>query len=323
MNRLNEQMTEEYLRDGGAVKDTERCESMPGRSVFGKRRLAARAAFCAATVLAAALFLAGCGISKERLEARETGIALLESGDYDGAIAQFEELIDGATRVTEFETDILKYRAEAEFLSGDAEAAAYTYDILNRVDEKKAEYCYLETLCLAKSGDAEKAREQIDAGRELDEKAEQPGFTEAMEALATAYTDAGDLPGAEGIYHELIGLGINAAENYNRLALAAIGQEEYEQALELIAEGLSAAAGEAAGQSDPAADGAAGQDGAAADTDRTAAAGNAKRDLRFNEAVCYEYMGDFERALELFRNYVSEFGSDEKAEHEIAFLETR
>lgn len=343
MDRLNKQMTEKYLRKGDAAKDAGRRGHMPGRGTFGKRRLDARAVFCVATVLAATLFLAGCGISKERLEARETGIALLESGDYDGAIAQFEELIAGATQVTDFETDILKYRAKAEFLSGDAEAAAYTYDILNQVDEKKAEYCYLGALCLAKNGDPEGARRQIDAGRELDTHAERPGFTEAMEALAAAYTDAKDESGAEGVYHELIVLGINAAKNYNRLALAAIRRGEYEQALELIAEGLAAddgavGEGEAAGQGDSADNRAAGAGGAAgqgdsagqgsaasgtAGTDQDFAAGNAKRDLRFNEAVCYEYLGDFERALELFRNYVSEFGSDKKAEHEIAFLETR
>ena len=51
--------------------------------------------------------------------------------------------------------------------------------------------------------------------------------------------------------------------------------------------------------------------------------GIAMKELKFNEAVCYEYLGDFAKALELFQAYVAEYGSDERAEHEIAFLETR
>ena len=47
------------------------------------------------------------------------------------------------------------------------------------------------------------------------------------------------------------------------------------------------------------------------------------QELKFNEAVCYEYLGDFSKALELFRAYAAEYGTDEQVAHEIAFLETR
>ena len=53
---------------------------------------------------------------EEEKTARENGIALLESGDYEGALDQFEALIQDADRVTDFEVDILKYRAEAEYV---------------------------------------------------------------------------------------------------------------------------------------------------------------------------------------------------------------
>jgi tetratricopeptide (TPR) repeat protein len=53
------------------------------------------------------------------------------------------------------------------------------------------------------------------------------------------------------------------------------------------------------------------------------AAGLTLQQLKFNEAVCYEYLGRYDKALQLFESYVEEFGSDEKAEHEIAFLVTR
>ena len=53
-------------------------------------------------------------------------------------------------------------------------------------------------------------------------------------------------------------------------------------------------------------------------SDRTAV-----RELKFNQAVCFEHLGQYQKALELFQAYTEEFGSDEAAEHEIAFLKTR
>ena len=46
-------------------------------------------------------------------------------------------------------------------------------------------------------------------------------------------------------------------------------------------------------------------------------------ELKFNQAVCFEHLGQYQKALELFQAYTEEFGSDEAAEHEIAFLKTR
>ena len=96
-----------------------------------------------AVLAAAALLLTGCkGVTEEEKTARENGIALLESGDYEGALDQFEALIQDADRVTDFEVDILKYRAEAEYGLKDYEAAAHTYDILSQIDKERAEYGY-------------------------------------------------------------------------------------------------------------------------------------------------------------------------------------
>ena len=95
-------------------------------------------------VLLAVCLLSGCsGVSSGMREARQAGIDLLNSGDYEGAIAQFEQVIEKTGRVTEFELDVLKYRAEAEAGLSDYEAAAHTYEILSQVDQVRAEYCYL------------------------------------------------------------------------------------------------------------------------------------------------------------------------------------
>ena len=122
-----------------------------------------------AVLAAAALLLTGCkGVTEEEKTARENGIALLESGDYEGALDQFEALIQDADRVTDFEVDILKYRAEAEYGLKDYEAAAHTYDILSQIDKERAEYGYFAALSLAKAGDPAGAWEKLEQGRALD-----------------------------------------------------------------------------------------------------------------------------------------------------------
>lgn len=263
----------------------------------------------AAALGTAALFLGGCGgVTEEMLASREKGIALLESGDYEGAVREFEELTQNAKRVTDFELDVLKYRAEAEFGSEDYEAAAHTYRILNQVDRERAEYYYFGAAALAKAKDTEGAQEYLDAGRRLDEESAEnrsskkgspekseraPGYAQAVMALGDAFSAVGADDRAEELYMELLDSGYGTTETYNCLMLAAMERGEYEAALELASGGQALSDGLAA------------------------------RELKFNEAVCYEYLGQFEKALSLFREYVSEFGNDEKAEHEIAFLVTR
>ena len=210
-----------------------------------------------AVLAAAALLLTGCkGVTEEEKTARENGIALLESGDYEGALDQFEALIQDADRVTDFEVDILKYRAEAEYGLKDYEAAAHTYDILSQIDKERAEYGYFAALSLAKAGDSAGAWEKLEQGRALDEDGTAPGFAEAMTAVGEAYLDSGDQERADAVYTELIQSGKAGTSVYNRLAMAEIKAGDYETALSYCETGLAL-------------------------SDRTAV-----RELKFNQAVC-------------------------------------
>ena len=47
------------------------------------------------------------------------------------------------------------------------------------------------------------------------------------------------------------------------------------------------------------------------------------KELAFNRAAVREYMGQYDEALSLFEAYVSAYGEDERAQHEIDFLKTR
>ena len=273
-----------------------------------------------AMLLGGAMFLSGCQrVSKEQLAFRESGIASLEQGDYSGALDQFEKALEDSNRVSDFETDVLKYRAEAEYQLEDFEAAAHTYDLLNQLDKKKPEYDYFWAMCLAKSGNPQLAEEKLAEGKAQetgrtqdadgkakggkdesrqkpevqDTKSTAPGYAEAMNAVADAWLAEGNTEKADAVYTQLMNEGLADTRLYSRLTKTCMEQQDYEKALDYAEQGLAL--------SDDL----------------------AKKDLRFNQAVCYEYLGEFSKALELFRQYVSEFGSDEAAEHEIAFLVTR
>lgn len=248
-----------------------------------------------ALLIAGMLFLlTGCGHVTEEMKAgKENGIALMENGDYEGAVAEFDSLIDQTKHVSSFEIDVLKYRSEAEFMLGDYGAAAYTYDTLVKVDKPRAEYYYLGAVSLANSGDAEGAENRLESGTKADEKHAAAGYAEAMEALGAAYMTAGDETKADEIYQTLVEEGFSSTEVYNRWMMAAMKKGDYEEALQH------------------------GEAGLALSDDR------AKKEIAFNQAVCYEYLGQYEKALELFRSYEEQYGQDEKADHEIAFLVTR
>lgn len=248
-----------------------------------------------ALLIAGMLFLlTGCGHVTEEMKAgKENGIALMENGDYEGAVAEFDSLIDQTKYVSSFEIDVLKYRGEAEFMLGDYGAAAYTYDTLVKVDKPRAEYYYLGAVSLANSGDAEGAENRLESGTKADEKHAAAGYAEAMEALGAAYMTAGDETKADEIYQTLVEEGFSSTEVYNRWMMAAMKKGDYEEALQH------------------------GEAGLALSDDR------AKKEIAFNQAVCYEYLGQYEKALELFRSYEEQYGQDEKADHEIAFLVTR
>ena len=247
-----------------------------------------------AVILAALFLLSGCGsVTEEMKTGRTEGIALLESGDYEGAVSRFDEVISQASRVTDFELDVIKYRAEAELKLEDYQAAAYTYGILSQVDEPKPEYEYLEALCLARGGNPEGAKAALEEGKALDESLSGFGYEEAMMAIGEANAASGDMEAADRTYQELVSQGHANTGIYNRWALSAMEAGNYEEALSYIETGLAL-------------------------SDDTA-----RKELRFNEAVCCEYLGQYEQALSLFQAYEAEFGSDEQTAHEIAFLVTR
>ena len=95
------------------------------------------------------------------------------------------------------------------------------------------------------------------------------------------------------LYESAQAEGIENAELYNRMGLCKFGEKDYETAITYFAQGLLK------------------PDAASVP------------DLIYNQAVAYEYKGDFDKARELMEQYVAGNGSDEEAARELEFLKTR
>lgn len=109
-------------------------------------------------VSATVLMMSGCQDSKAARDARLAGIEQMNQGNYEEAIVSFDLALDEADGiVNEFELDVLKYRAEAEYMTEDFTAAAHTYGILADVDDGKPEYFYYQAASEAMAGNLDGA----------------------------------------------------------------------------------------------------------------------------------------------------------------------
>lgn len=286
---------------------------------------------------------------------RGRGIASLLSQDYAGAIESFNNALantDG--KITQVEYDVLKYRAEAEAKSGDLEAAISTYTILLEVEESKTDDYFMRGRLYCQMGDFEKARADFDeavklnssdyqlywniydalssagqeeAGKEYlrqalvisDEKDSAHKYrgiiqyllgeydsavveltavqdtqdSEVLLYLGMTYEAQGNDESAMAVYNSALSLDASNSMIYNQLGVYHMKKGEYQEALTCFQNGLT--------QGD----------------------GKMNRELSYNEAVAYEYLGDFATAREKLQAYADTYGTDEAVTRELEFLSTR
>lgn len=236
----------------------------------------------------------GCGRKESRYSYRDAGIEALNTGNYDEAIEAFDQAIDSSKgMVGKFDKDVLKYKAEAQYLSKDYSAAAETYGILLEVDGERAEYYNMRTVSRAGAGDFKGALEDYEKGGELDPQKQAPGRLEALLAAGAAMEEEEETDKAMALYQEALESGTQSARLYNRMGLCEMADEKWDEAMEYFTKGLAA-------------------------PDSSQVPG-----LLFNQAVANERKGDFKTALDFMQQYVSAHGPDEEAEREITFLKTR
>ena len=217
-----------------------------------RRRRRMMAAFVAVVLLAGG---GACGARQawlrgQRQEYAEQGLAYLESQDYAQAVTAFDDAIALAHgRIGAFESQMLLYRAEAQYRSGDYQSALASYETLYAKDESNEACKTGLSLCLLETGDYDRAKS----------------------------------------------LGVILGQVYSRIARDQINAGQYDEALSTIDTGLAEAGADDVG----------------------------REELTFNQAVAWEYKGDYKKALEILESYDQKYTAEGNAARELAFLKTR
>ena len=189
-------------------------------------------------------------LQKHRQEYAEQGLACLESQDYAQAITEFDDAIALTHgRIGTFESQMMLYRAEAQYRSGDYQSALATYESLYAKDESNETYKTGLALCLLETGDYDWAKS----------------------------------------------LGVIQGQVYSRIAKDQINAGNYDDALSTIETGFSEAGADEVG----------------------------REELTYNQAVAWEYKGDYKKALEILEGYDQKYTAEGNAARELAFLRTR
>ena len=119
------------------------------------------------------------------------------------------------------------------------------------------------------------------------------GNNDAALFLAMTYEKNEDYVRAVELYQKYLNDHPNDFKVYNQYGAYLMTRESYDNALVYIETGLELA-----------------------DDDN-------RQELLYNEAVCYEYMGDFTKAKELFEAYIQLYPNDMEARKELEFLSSR
>ena len=289
---------------------------------------------------------------------RAAGIVSFQAGNYEEACGYFESalgILGNEKGQTEMRTDIRRYKADAEYRTGDYAAAAEEYTQLIQTDENNAEYYFLRGKAYAAAGDLDSARPDFSKVNELrPEKPEYyvtmykllseggyeeegrtyletavaiaPSGTEDQKSVGAAYYFLGNYEEARNAFQAMPET--ERDENawiFLGLSLEGLGDNEgasqaFEQALAMTDSQASVYYQMAVCQMK-----AGNYYQAIADAQAGLALndGNVNGRLAYAEAVCYEYLGDFQTALQKFTAYRDTYGSSEAVEHEISFLQTR
>ncbi len=226
---------------------------------------------------------------------------ILEASDQGNADAYF---LRGASWLAEGETENAVYDFDAAITITPEDYDLYLniYDCYRNVNLSGDGVAYLQAALDLKGMDTEYYYNQ---GRiyyylENYEQAQQmligpveEGYEPAMYLIGRVYLAEGDTLHATDIYQQIRETFGDSTESCNGLAMCAIQQENYDEALSYISEGLALEDSQA------------------------------KQELYFNEIVAYEKKLDFDTAKEKARLYVERYPSDEAGKKEWKFLSTR
>ena len=284
--------------------------------------------------------------------ARLTGICQMGLGNYEAAVKSLEKALsynDGFVHDVDY--DINQYLAVAYYNLGKYEEAEHVYSAIAALKPKDAQAHFSHGAVLLELGDYEAGREAFDRAVSLEptnydqiidiyeafykygyaglgmeyvenamsnqenmsdydkgrmyyhvgkyneavtalEKLDKKKYEDVSLYLGMSYEAMGDYNYAASVYSEGMKNSSNPAL-YNQLGLCQMKRGAYEEALKAFQAGLECE-----------------------DI-------SLRQSLRFNEAIAYEYLADFERAGELLAAYLKDYPNDEAAQREYEFLKTR
>ncbi len=212
------------------------------------------------------------------------GMVYMEKGDSDRGLKDFEKAValDDSYEVSwEIYTACCEYNMEKEGITILEQALDSDDEDKNSVEDYYYRGLFNYTL-----GYYDKARDELLQAVNKDSD-------DARLLLGKVYLAMDDVVSARSLYQEYLSRNENSAEAYNGLALCSIAQEDYDEALSQIEQGLSVAA-----EDD-------------------------QQSLLFNRIVVYENKLDFEQAKTYMTEYLQKYPGDEDAIRENQFLQSR
>ncbi len=268
------------------------------------------------------LCLTGCGIDaatrEQQMTLRGEGMEKALSGDYEGAIAAYDEALKLAgMHAGALERDIAAYKASAQYHDGDLQGAIGTCTSI--LDLKESAEIYLTRgLLYREAEDAEAAnadfakalkltssRDQIMQGRlsyymedyakakEHLEEADKSGNKEASYWLGELYWQMGNKDYALTLYQAYLEGEPKHQDAYAKVASYQMEQEDYDGAIQTLESGI------ALGDS------------------------GSLKNLLACEIAVYEWEGDFATAKTKMESYLEQYPEDEEAAREYKFLKSR
>lgn len=273
-----------------------------------------------ALLLAACFCMSGCGTAADSSEQQQTlkqeGMQLQIAGDYEGAIAKYEEALKLSNmEVGPEEIDLAYYKASAQYRSGDLQGAIDTYSAILALKEDINSYLGRGLLYIG-AKDAEKAEAdlnkalqgtedplikgiiynvvgQTEKAKDCFESAKKEGNADAIFYLANIYEQAGDHNYAMILLEEYVAGDHASAEGYLTVGRYYFEEEAYDDALKAFQTGI------AQGES------------------------GVLRNLMQEEIACYEKLGDLATAKEKAEDYLDKYPDDAVVQKEYEFLKTR
>ena len=238
-----------------------------------------------------------------------------EQKNYSDAVSLYSEVISQSGKKAGYELYYL--RGTAYIMLGDESNAALDYEKSLELEGNDYNLCcnmyynfknggytdraesYLKRIILAEDADSylkgktyfilgnyEEAERYLTAAYD-------DGNNEAAYYLAMTYEKKKDYLNADKLYQTYLSRHSDDYGIYNQYGAYLINMGDYENALVYIETGLELAKDDE------------------------------KEELLFNQAVCYEYLGDYSKAYELFSDYVALYPTDAAALKELDFLSSR